>query len=48
MSTVFRARRASSVVGEFAADDPGGDCRPLIGVLEDGGAIDPLLLLWCN
>lgn len=48
MSNVSRALRASSDVGELGADDPGGDCRPVIGVFEEGGAIDPLLLLWCN
>jgi hypothetical protein len=44
--SVSRARRASSWVGEFGADDPGGDCKPVTGVLAEGGAIDPLLLLW--
>jgi hypothetical protein len=48
LSNVSRARRASSGVGELGADDPGGDCNPLIGVVEAGGAMDPLLLLWCS
>lgn len=39
------ALRASSCVGELGAEDPGGDCSPVIGVFEEGGAIDPLLLL---
>lgn len=43
-----KARRASSCVGELGAEDPGGDCKPVIGVPDEGGAIEPLLLLWCN
>jgi len=46
---VSRALRASSEVGELGADDPrGGDWRPDTGVDAEGGAIDPLLLLWCS
>jgi hypothetical protein len=42
---VSSARLASSCVGELGADEPGGDCRPVMGVFDDGGAMDPLLLL---
>ncbi len=48
LSSVSKALRASSWVGELGADDPGGDWRPVIGVPDDGGAIEPLLLLWCS
>lgn len=42
-----RARLASSGVGELG-DEPIGDWTPVIGVLDDGGAMEPLLLLWCR
>jgi len=48
LSRVSRALRASSWVGEPGTEDPGGDCRPVIGVPEEGGAMEPLLLLWCK
>lgn len=48
LSKVSRALRASSWVGELGAEDPGCDCKPVMGVPEEGGAIEPLLLLWCK